>query len=402
MSDIDPTVARWLTTTAGLEEVAAATQRLDDGDEELQVVQHLRDGGLDQPRTQAITAAAVARRRARGRWPEAEHLLFTRAGLEQASDPEVSRWRARRLASAGRDVLDVCAGVGGDSLALAAAGARVTAVDQDAGRLVLLEHNARVLGLEVRTQVADARLVPAAGRWVHGDPGRRRGDQRIRALRDYLPAVPDLVAAFRDAPALGLVLSPGVDLDDPDLPDGELEFVQLGGDLVEAVVWLGEARRTGAIAAATLLPQGDERVRASTPRRLDVGPVGGYLVEVAPAAVRARLHDQLGAELGATRVATTRALLSVTTLPPPSAWYRTRAVEAVLPAHPGPVKRWLRQAEPRPLEIVLHGIDASPKWWWRALGRPPRGPRGRRIELIRTDEGAIAVVTTGLDDGGGT
>lgn len=394
VSDIDPATARWLTSPAGLDEVADVTSDLDAGDTSLRIGQRLRDGGHPPDRASAVLAAATARRRARGRWPDADALLFTREGLEQASDPEVSAWRARRFVDHDRTVLDLCAGVGGDALALAEAGLRVIAVDEDPGRLLLLEHNARVRGVEIESRLGDVLDVDArAAWWIHADPGRRRGTRRVRTLREHLPSVPALLDRFGGAPGVGIVLSPAVDLEDPDLPEGELEFVQLGGDLIEAIVWLGEGRRGGAVASSTLLPGGEHLTRRSVAEVLPIGPIGSFLVEVAPAAVRARLHDEVGAHIDARRVARNRALLTVEHPPPPSAWYRSRSIETVLPAHPRSVRRWLKDAPEYPLEIVLHGIDTSVERWWRELGRPQRGPEGRRLELIRTDEGALAIVT---------
>jgi hypothetical protein len=80
-------------------------------------------------------------------------------------------------------------------------------------------------------------------------------------------------------------------------------------------------------------------------------------------------------------------------LPPASPWYRVRPVIEVLPARPAPIRRWLSGSDHGPMELVLHGVSADPTAWWRQLGRPPRGPGGIRIELVRRDEDAIAIVT---------
>jgi hypothetical protein len=405
VAELTADVAAFLCSEPGLDVVAATTARLDEGLDTLTVGSHLRSRGMDPDRATAVLGAATARRRARERWPDADRLLFTPAGLEQASDPGVAAWRARRLA--GRAVWDLCAGLGSDALALAAAGADVTAVDLDTGRLRLLEHNAAELGLQVKTLEGDALEVrPPDDALVHADPSRRSAGRRLRRLADHHPAVGRLVAAHAGAPGLGVVLSPAVDLEDPDLPgDAELEFVAVGDELKESIVWIGELQASGVAASATLLPDGHHRSRSEElpdghhrsrsgeRTTAAVRAIGDYLMEVVPAAVRARLHEEIGAEVGAGRIAHRRALLTADDPPPPSPWYRVRPVLGVLSARPKVVRRWLRQHADVPVEIVVHGMAADPGQWWRQLGRPPRGPQGLRIELVRTDDGAQAVIT---------
>lgn len=403
--DLAPDVARWLVSDAGLAAIAQADADLLAGRGELQVVTARRRDGLDAPQAAAAVGAAQARGRARARWPDADRLVFTRTGLEQASDPTVSTWRARRFATA-TAIEDRAAGCGGDTLALAATGGHVTAVDLDEGRLVLLAHNAAVRGLSVTAVVGDALLRPAPTDGpVHVDPGRRAGGRRVRRLADHHPSVPALVDHLRDVAGgagLAVVLGPAVDPEDGDLPgDAELEFVQVGGQLVEAVAWTGALRDAAAERTATILPEPSDSdalapvTRSRGPRgpRLPVGPVGDVLLEVAPAAVRARLHDELGAEVGARRLATRRALLTVDGDVAASPWWRARRVEAVLPAGARAIRRWLREADDRPVELVLHGVAVEPGAFLRELGRPRTGPGGRRIELVRGDEGAFAVIT---------
>lgn len=394
LRELDAQVAAWLVSRTGRDVVAAATAALDVAEDDLSLATRLRSSGFDAARTSAAMAAAIARRRARDRWPDADRLLFTREGLEQASDPHVSAWRARRYLDADA-IVDLCAGLGGDTLALAGGGQRVTAVDRDPGRLTLLRHNAGVRGVDVRPVPGDALVQRRpAGAWVHVDPSRRDGGRRLRALREHHPAVPALVAVHGGAPALGVVLSPAVDLTDPDLPDGELEFIALDGRVTEAMVWSGALRHAGVRASATLLPSGDHRSRSGPAPDLPIGGVGAHLLEVTPAAVRARLHTTIGAELGARRIAARRALLTVDERPPPSAWYRVRTVEAVLSTRAKVLRGWLRTATDQPLEIATHGLSVDPHALWRALGRPPRGPQGRRLDLVRTDAGAITVVSS--------
>jgi hypothetical protein len=389
-------VAEWLVSEAGLEAVAAASTRLRGGAGALAVASSLRQELGDPDRVSAVLGAAEARLRSVRDREQADLLLFTRESLEQASAAAVSRWRARRFSE--QDVWDLCAGCGGDTMALAAVARSVTAVEWDPGRSVLLRHNLEVLGLIATVVTADALQVrPPAHCLVHVDPARRRDGRRVRRLAETVPSVPALVARHGAARGLGIVLSPALDHDDPDHPpDAEVEYLQLGNDLVEAVAWQGALRAEGASATATLLPAGVQRSRRGPrPPRLAVAKLGTHLLEVAPAAVRARLHDDLGGEIGAKRIAARRALLTTEGRPPSSPWYRARPVLAVLPARAKQVRGWLRHEDPGEIEIALHGVSLDPERWWREIGRPPRGPGGIRLELTRLDEGTVVIVTDG-------
>lgn len=202
---------------------------------------------------------------------------------------------------------------------------------------------------------------------------------------------------------MGIVVAPGIALDDRCLPRDddhgrqvyELEFLQVGSQLVEATVWCGALREASTMASATIIADGHvtHRRRSATINHVPVGDIGDVLIVVAPAAVRARLHDEIATESGARRVAHRRALLTSDELPEPSPWYRREIVETQLAADARHVKRWLATADEQPCEIVVHGLDVDVDLWWKKLSGVPRGPSGRRIHLIRLDHGARAVIT---------
>jgi hypothetical protein len=146
------------------------------------------------------------------------------------------------------------------------------------------------------------------------------------------------------------------------------------------------ARATDAASGATV-------ARTADPVTLPVGRVGAYLVEVSPAVVRARLHGQLGGEVGARRIARRSALLTTDKEPPASPWWRVEVVEAVLPARAREVRRWLRAATPVPVEVSTHGLEVDVEAFWRGLGSPQRGPQGRRLRLVRLDGGSVCLAT---------
>src|ERR1700722_7945058 len=115
----------------------------------------------------ALVAAAMAqqdlRRAAGAKFTRAAQMLFTRAGYEQSSSERIARYRAARLAQAGR-VADLCCGIGGDLIALASA-SDVLAVDRDATQARLALHNAGGYGRAAGAMPAfpDGRDIPLAG-----------------------------------------------------------------------------------------------------------------------------------------------------------------------------------------------------------------------------------------------
>lgn len=396
MSGPSPEVCRWLVSTEGRSRVTEAAAELERSDA-LAVGTELRRRGVPPDRAAAVTSVAAARLRARERYDDADGLLFTTTLLEQASHPVVSRWRAARFAERGT-VVDLCCGAGSDALALSEV-SPVLAIDRSPSACILARHNLTTTGRDASVAVGDATAAPIrAAHPIHIDPARRDGSRRAHRLAGYHPPVPSVLPMLRDAPGGGLVVSPAVDLDDPDLPgDGELEFVQLGDDLLEAIVWFGELRGPDTASSATILgPDGTLRSslrRIGPPVDLPIAGFGRWLVEAAPAVVRARLHHEVGADLEAWRIAERRALLSTDRRPAPSPLYRIWEVEAVLPVRPRDIRRWLHDAEDLPLEIATHGIDLAPDAMWSQLGSPERGPGGRRLHLVRLDEGAAAVAT---------
>src|SRR5690606_9839962 len=106
--------------------------------------------------------------------PFAERMLFTRAGLEQATRRTVSAHHASRMLSAGvSHVADLGCGIGGDALAFAALGMRVSAVDADEVTAAIAAYNLAVFGDQVSVAhgAAEDAVIEADAVWL--DPARR-------------------------------------------------------------------------------------------------------------------------------------------------------------------------------------------------------------------------------------
>ncbi|MBC7374611.1 MAG: class I SAM-dependent methyltransferase, partial [Frankiales bacterium] len=224
---------------------------------------------------------ALLRERARVKHPRGAELWWSGPALEQASSYAVAAHRAHRFSG---PVLDLCCSVGGDLLALPAGS---VGVDLDEARLLLAQANARVLGADVSLVRADVTaLALPRGADVFVDPARRAGGRRVFDPRAYAPPL-GMVLSWRDrVRSLGIKVAPGIDHEA--LPDDfEVEIVSLRGDVKEAVLWAGAARR-GHARSATLLPAGAVLLDDPVPAPV-VRPPGRWLMEPDGAVVRAHL-----------------------------------------------------------------------------------------------------------------
>jgi hypothetical protein len=255
----------------------------------------------------ALTQHAL-RQQAQAKFTRAGRMFFTRSGLEQASSELVARHRAGRYSGA-RLVADLCCGIGGDLIALAA-GRPVRAVDLDPLHVRMAVVNAGVYDVaeQVDALQADVRSADVSGvDAVFIDPARRRGGRRFRT-GDSEPPLEWCWELATRIDAVGVKAAPGLDHDE--VPAGwEAEFIAVGKDLKEAMLWspvLATATRR-----ATILPGGHTLTPAPAPGpAVPVRPPGAFLCDPNPSVTRAGLVEDLARELGAWKIDAQIAFLS--------------------------------------------------------------------------------------------
>ncbi len=222
-------------------------------------------------------------------------MWFTQAGLEQASSERMARHHARRYASFER-IADLCSGIGGDLIGLAA-DRQVVAVDMDPVhiRLAVLNAEANAVLHQVSTVCADVRDVDlrnVSAAFI--DPARRSSDRRFRAGTSNPPLNWCFALADRGT-AVGIKAAPGLPLDL--VPAGwELEFVSEDRELKESALWSPTLATTQR--RATILPGGETLQTGDAIADICVDAPGRYLLDVDPAVTRAGLVDELATVLG--------------------------------------------------------------------------------------------------------
>ncbi|WP_306233065.1 class I SAM-dependent methyltransferase [Agrococcus beijingensis] len=375
---MDAEELRLLLSKDGLALLERAEAGLDD--DVVREVSRLRAEGHDPRLVAAVLTQARLRRRARAKFGEfAEGMLFTEAGLEQATRLRVAAHHAGRMRSAGIvSVADLGCGIGADSLAFATLGLAVTAVERDEATAAIAAFNLAAWHATVLHGDALETPVDAEALWF--DPARRDGSRRLNDPADWSPSL-DAVFARAAAQPAGVKLAPGIDRDL--LPtDAEHQWVTDGLETVEAVVWTGRLARSGIARSALVLGDGGAAELVGDPAHPEPGELGEWLYEPAGAVIRAELIGTLAERLGARSVSDGIAYLTADAhVETPLA--QAFRVRETLPLDERRIAQRLRELGIGELEIKKRGADLDPA----ALRKRLKLKGDERATLIATRVG---------------
>jgi hypothetical protein len=331
------------------------------GADVVRTVSRLRAAGHDGGLVAAVLEQARLRSRARAKFGDfADRMLFTPAGLEQATRLRVAALHAGRFAEAGIDVVaDLGCGIGADALAMAALDLGVVAVDRDELTAAVAAYNlAPFPSARVELGTAeDADLAGIGGVWL--DPARREGAKRLKDPGDWSPSLEWAFDLARRLPT-GIKLAPGVDRDL--LPDDvEAQWISVDREVVETVLWSGALARDGIRRSALLLAAdgiAELHAEADAPDE-PVGQLGEYLVEPDGAVIRARLIGDLARLIGGRMLDPTIAWITTDRTPTTAFGQRFRVLER-FPLDLKTLKRELASRGIGTLEIKKRGVDVDP------------------------------------------
>lgn len=321
----------------------------------------------------ALVAAVLAQSRLRSRAVAkfgvfAERMLFTEAGLEQATRLPVAAQHAGRFARAGIGwVADLGCGIGADALAIAALEVEVTAVERDEVTAAVAAYNLAPFS-NARVELADAETFDLTGvGGVFLDPARRAGAKRLKDPADWSPSL-DFAFGLAARLPTGVKLGPGIDRGL--IPhDAEAQWVSADHEVVELGVWFGALARDGVRRAALVL--GDhgtaEMVAGADSEDADSGSLGEYLVEPDGAVIRARLIGDLARQLGGRMLDPTIAYITTDARPATPFGAAFRVLED-FPLDKRTLKRELAARGIGTLEIKKRGIDVDPARFRTELG----------------------------------
>ncbi|SDL52344.1 class I SAM-dependent methyltransferase [Arthrobacter sp. ok362] len=376
-------------------------------DEAFRLTAALRKAGHSPEMVSAVLTQSRLRTKAEAKFGEfARQMIFTKAGLEQATRLTVAARHAQRFAEAGiGHVADLGCGLGADAMALASLDLVVTAVEMDeataacATMNLIPFRNATV----VHSDATSVSLEGIDGVWL--DPARRTtstsGTKRIWDPEDFSPPLSFVESLAGSGRAIGVKMGPGMPHDAVPA-DCEAQWVSVGGDVTEVALWFNAVRRTGVRRAALVLgPLGAAELTSGEDFGggpvAPVGAVEGYLYEPDGAVIRAGLVADVALQLGGHLVDEHIAYICAPDLQD-TPFAKAYKVLDVMPFNVKALKSWVKDEGIGVLDIKKRGTAVTPEELRKQLlpGGKPAGSKAKSkktatLVLTRIGEDRVAI-----------
>lgn len=330
-------------------------------DEIVRTVAALRKAGHSAELVAAVLSQSKLRAKAASKFgPFAERMLFTEAGLEQATRLSVASLHAGRFSAAGvRWVADLGCGIGADALAIAGLDLNVTAVERDETTAAIASYN---LAPWSNAQVVhgDAESADLTGiDGIYLDPARRDARVRLTNPADWTPSL-DFAFGLAERYPTGIKLGPGIDRGL--IPDNaEAQWISVGREVVELGLWFGAVARDGIRRSALVIGEHGtaEMTAAADSADEAAGELGQYLFEPDGTVIRARLIGDLARQLNGRMLDTSIAYFSADAAES-SPFATCFEIVADFPLDKRSLKKELATRKIGTLEIKKRGVDIDP------------------------------------------
>jgi len=359
------------------------------------MVSELRASGFTPEDVSALLSQALLRKKAERKFGNrASDMLFTEAGLEQATRAVVAASHAERFVKAQvARVVDLGCGIGAESMALSDAGVPVVAVERD-------PVTAFVAGYNLRHAPNSAVVVGDAETFSLNtedaaflDPARRTSGQinttRITDVNEYSPSL-DFAFGLGEARPTAIKLGPGFDR--RSIPKhAHAQWTSVDGDAVEMMLWFGSLATPGVTRSALVIRDGvsHELTAAEDSENVAVRALGEFIFEPDPAIIRARLLGAIARTHTLGMVSDNIAYLTGDKAAETPFANAFRILE-VLPASEHRLKKALRERNIGTLEIKKRGMDIDPAQLRKRLAL--RGDQSATLILTRSGSDRVALL----------
>ncbi len=347
----------------------------------------LRAEGYDpQLISEALTQARLRQKATAKFGDDASHLIFTADGIEQATRKEVATIHAKHFIDAHcSHILDFGCGIGADSFSFASHGLAVTSIEIDDDAAAAASFNLSLYSsatvIHDDANNVDLAATGADAIWI--DPARRRNGKRIKDPEQWYPSFSHTLELATQFNAAGIKVAPGIDYSL--LPRHcHVQWISVNGDLVEAVIWLGNASpRPGR--SALIIKNGIEHQFDSgyeDPRipsiELEPRELGTFIFEPDPAVIRSGSISALAKKYGLAPVSNRIAYMTGD-CPIDAPEISCFKVETVIDLNPKALRKELNSRGIGRVEIKKRGTDVVPEELRKKLKLNPKHPGSATI-----------------------
>lgn len=230
---------------------------------------------ISPTRAAIVIEQVLLRSRAKVKFERANELFFTRKSLEQATSERIARHKASRFAHLS-SVADICCGIGGDLIALAAREmpnaviSETIGIEMDELTALFSRKNIEVLGFEHATveqaTFADVSLERFDG--IHIDPDRRVKNRTVRG--DFFqPSLTEIRRRVSQSQSLAIKVAPATPPHRSTPDDAETQWIGDNRECKEQVIWSGPVTENPGCRTATYVNSSHEAFHfTATPKEL--------------------------------------------------------------------------------------------------------------------------------------
>lgn len=214
--------------------------------------------------------------------------------LEQATPEPIALYRAERLKC--NNAIDLCCGIGMDSIALSKFCKKVLAFDIDGKIIECARKNAEVFGSKNIEFSNGSALSVDLGKLnpdiVFADPSRRIKGQRVSSLSDTMPKTDLLVKKISECGVKNFCIEVSRELPLEQIAfDCEKEFVSLNGELNCISLYFGGLKKC--CKSVVILPQNARLESNSEGVFSSTWALKKFLMELDESVVKARMQSEL-------------------------------------------------------------------------------------------------------------
>lgn len=348
-------------------------------------------------RASLVLQQVALRHRATRKFSRASEMFFTPVLLEQSTSESIGRYKAATFPSG--PVIDLCCGIGGDAVGMAAHGIDVTVADRDpiathfAGFNISVYANGKSPATAKTMESATAPVEDFAA-W-HIDPDRRPDGHRTTHVAAHEPGLDVLNNLLSRNPNAMIKLAPVTELPDEWTSRCQREWIGEQRECKQQLIRFGTlADDTNGHTATVVDANGEHAgsVRGEFEQPVEYTPKASDYIYEPHAAVRAAgLTGALANQLGLKRIGLATSYMTGHAQPKDATFTGFRVL-ASMPFDRKRVKQRVRELGFGQLEIKTRGLKLDPAREQKQLTAKD-GAKPGCVFLFAVEEKAVAILT---------